>query len=74
MLGHVPLTAIKDSRVSRQQMTVKLDGSEVVVRQEGHNHSLVAGVPLSAGERRTILHGDCLYLVEGQYQIQTAGG
>jgi len=70
VLGRGPLTTIKDSRVSRQQMTVMLVGREVVVRQEGHNHSVVAGVPLSAGERRTILPGDCLYLVEGQYQFK----
>ena len=70
VLGRGPLTSIKDSRVSRQQMTVKLDDREVVVRQEGHNHSVVAGVALSAGERRTILPGDCLYLVEGQYQFK----
>merc|ERR1719318_1410319 len=54
-------------------MTVMLDGREVVVRQEGHNHSVVAGVPLSAGKMRTILPGDCLYLVEGQYQFKLVG-
>merc|ERR1719318_1443326 len=51
-------------------MKLMLEGREVVVRQEGHNHSVVAGVALSAGERRTILPGDCLYLVEGQYQFK----
>ena len=74
VLGRGPLTTIKDSRVSRQQMTVKLDDMEVVVRQEGHNHSVVAGVALGAGERRTILPGDCLYLVEGQYQFRLVDG
>ena len=51
ILGRGPLTTIKDSRVSRQHMRVEMvEGDEVVVRQEGHNHSVVAGTPLARGK------------------------
>eukprot|EP00092_Neocalanus_flemingeri_P040217 GFUD01043805.1.p1 GENE.GFUD01043805.1~~GFUD01043805.1.p1 ORF type:complete len:323 (+),score=116.23 GFUD01043805.1:60-1028(+) len=70
VLGRGPLTTIKDSRVSRQQMTVEWSGGEVVVRQVGHNHSMVAGEPLAAGEWRVMQPAESLDMLEGQYQFK----
>jgi len=68
VLGRGPLTTIKDSRVSRQQMVVVVLDGKVVVKQEGPNHSVVAGSPLCSGEERIVNPGDSLYMVEGKYQ------
>ena len=70
VLGRGPLTTIKDSRVSRQQMTVEWGDGEVVVKQLGHNHSMVAGRSLASGECRVMQPGDCLDMVEGQHQFR----
>ena len=68
-LGRGPLTTIKDSRVSREQMVVVVSDGKMVVKQKGPNHSVVSGSALCAGEEMIVNPGDSLYMVEGQYQF-----
>ena len=51
-LGRGPETAIKDSRVSRDHLTLCLEAEEerIKVTQRGPNSSVVDGKPLMAGE------------------------
>jgi len=70
VLGRGPLTKVKDSRVSRQQMVLVATEEKVIVRQKGYNHSIVGGAPLRAGQERVLPPGDSLYLLEGQHQFK----
>ena len=51
-VGRGPRTAIKDSRVSRDHLTLSLEAEEerVKVTQRGPNSSVVDGKPLMLGE------------------------
>ena len=51
-LGRGPRTAIKDSRVSREYVTISIEGERerIKVTQKGPNSSVVDGKPLTFGE------------------------
>ena len=61
-LGRGPMTGIKDSRVSREHLTISLQEpsaeGRVLVRQAGPNPAVIGGKPLLAGDSAYLTVGE----------------
>ena len=70
VLGRGPLTTITDSRLSRNHVEVHLSGREIILKQLGHNHSIVLEKPLIKGEQRKLNPGETFRLLNNQYEFK----
>jgi len=70
ILGRGPLTTIKDSKVSRQQVVVSWNDRGIHMRQLGNNPSYINHRPLVKGEEVELNEGQVFYLVSNKFPFK----
>jgi len=70
ILGRGPLTRVKDTKVSRQQLRATWDDRGIFLRQTGDNPAYVNTRPLKKGEKVEFGENQVVYLVSNKFPFK----